>query len=581
MDIVKILEESIKGSLKKMGIRRDDVVIEIPNDSSHGDYSSNIAMQISKELGKNPRETAEEIISGLENTEYVERVEIAGPGFINFYVSDKYLTDVLREIKEGEDKYGEEKTLKGKKIIVEYTDANPFKILHIGHLYDNTIGESLARLLEASGADVKRACYQGDVGLHVAKCLWGLEKILVNDKKSFEELSKESLANRVKYLGDAYMYGYEYYDTKKDSKTIKEIEKLNRYIFSFYLKMPEEDFSELEQCSIKEVYKETRKWCLDYFDTIYKRVGTKFDRLYFESEVGEKGLGIVKENIGKVFEEDDGAVIYRGDPNKGLHTRVFVNQQGIPTYEAKEIGLALLKHEDFEYDESIMVTANEQDGYFKVVLDAFSKIYPDISKNLKHISHGMVKLLGMKKMSSRKGEILSAEWLIDETKKKVLGVMTEKDDELAEKIAVAAIKYAYLKVAVGRDIAFDIDQAISFDGDTGSYLLYVYARCNSILNEVKESGVISESAFENTYTKDLLKQISRYKQVVLNSSQNYSPSTLCQYLFDLGQSFNVFYQNVNVLNSDNREELIPVLEATMQIMKNGLDLLGIKVVEKM
>ena len=581
MDIVRILEKSIKGSLKKMGIRRDDILIEIPSDSSHGDFSSNIAMQISKKLGKNPRETAEEIISGLENTEYIERVEIAGPGFINFYVSDKYLTDVLKEVEKEGEKYGRNNTLDRKKIIIEYTDANPFKVLHIGHLYSNAVGESLSRLLEASGANVKRACYQGDVGLHVAKALWGLENILMNDKKSFEELSKEPLADRVKYLGDAYMYGYEYYDTKKDPKAVKEIEKLNGYIFSFFMKMPGENFSDFERLNTKEIYETTKEWCSDYFNAIYERIGTKFDRLYFESEVGEKGLEIVMANIGEVFEKDQGAVIYRGDPKKGLHTRVFVNKQGIPTYEAKEIGLALLKHEEFKYDESIVITADEQVGYFKVVLDAFSKICPDIAKNIKHMPHGMVKLPGMKKMSSRKGEILSAEWLIDETKKKVFEVMTEKDDELAEKIALAAIKYAYLKVAVGRDIAFDIDQAISFDGDTGSYLLYVYARCNSILNEVKESGVVSESVLENIYTKDLLKQISRYKQAVLNSSQNYSPSTLCQYLFDLGQSFNVFYQNVNVLNSENRKGLIPVLEATMQIMKNGLDLLGIKVVEKM
>ncbi len=196
--------------------------------------------------------------------------------------------------------------------------------------------------------------------------------------------------------------------------------------------------------------------------------------------------------------------------------------------------------------------------------------------------HGMVKLPGMKKMSSRKGGILSAEWLIDETRKRVLAVMKgEKDKGIAEKIAIAAIKYAYLKVSIGRDIAFDFDQVISFDGDTGSYLLYVYARCRSILNEAKIKGVLNENILENVYTKDLVKQISRYNSIVLNSSQNYSPSTLCQYLFDLGQSFSVFYQNVNVLNSKEKEGLISVLEATAQVMRNGLDILGIGVVEKM
>jgi len=581
MDIVKRLEKTVLEALEKMGVKRDDVYIEIPNDTSHGDYSSNIAMQLSKELKKNPREIAEEIVNNLENIEEVEKVEIAGPGFINFHVSNKYLLDVLGDVLEKKDEYGKNNSLNGKKVIVEYTDANPFKVLHIGHLYSNNVGESLSRLLEASGADVKRACYQGDVGLHVAKCLWGLEKILKKDSREFKDLEKDSLEDRAKYLGDAYMYGYEYYDDKKDQNAIEEIEKINRYIFSLFVNMPEEDFSELENSNLKEVYELTRKWSLEYFDRIYDRIGTKFDRNYFESEVGNRGLEIVKDNMGEVFEEDGGAVIYRGDEKKGLHTRVFVSQQGIPTYEAKEIGLSMLKHDEFEYDESIVITADEQTGYFKVVLDAFSKIYPEIAKSMKHMPHGMVKLPGMKKMSSRKGEILSAEWLIDETKKKVLEVMKEKDEDTAEKIAIAAIKYAYLRVAVGRDIAFDLDQAISFDGETGSYLLYVYARCNSILKDAKEEGELSVEILQEPFVQDLVKQVSKYPQVVLDSAKNYSPSTMCQYLFDLGQSFNAFYQNVNVLKSENKKALIPVLEATKQVMKNGLNILGINTVAKM
>jgi len=581
MDVVKKLEENLKKSLLTLGIERE-VLIEIPNDDSHGEYSCNIALQVSKELKKSPREVAEEIVSNLENIEEIEKVEVAGPGFINFYISNIYLLNVLKEVKEKGDEYGKSNILDGKKVVVEYTDANPFKVLHIGHLYSNSVGEALSRLLGTSGADVTRACYQGDVGLHVAKCLWGLEEIFDRDSKSMGELSKENLVEKVKYLGDAYTYGYDYYDTKKDKTAIKEIGRLNRYIFSLVMNVPEEDFSDLEKKNMKEIYEVTKKWSLDYLDTIYKRVGTKFDRLYFEGEVGEKGLEVVLANIGKIFEKDDGAIIYRGDEKKGLHTRVFVNQQGIPTYEAKEIGLALLKHDEFQYDESIVITADEQAGYFNVVLDAFAKIYPDIAKRIKHMPHGMVKLPGMKKMSSRKGGILSAEWLIDETRKRTLAVMKgEKDKGIAEKIAIAAIKYAYLKVSIGRDIAFDFDQVISFDGDTGSYLLYVYARCRSILNEAKIKGVLNENILENVYTKDLVKQISKYNSIVLNSSRNYSPSTLCQYLFDLGQSFSVFYQNVNVLNSENKKALIPVLEATAQVMKNGLDILGIGVVEKM
>ncbi len=390
MDIQEIVKKNIQKALVNMGIEKEDIFVEMPNDTSHGDYATNIAMQLSKELKKSPREIAEDIVKNIEHTAEIEKVEVAGPGFINFYISDKYLVNVLKEVKEKGDEYGKNNSLSGKKIMVEYTDANPFKVLHIGHLYSNTVGESLSRLLEASGADIKRACYQGDVGLHVAKTLWGLEKVLKKQSMKFEDMYDKKLVEKVKILGDAYMYGYDFYDTQKNPKAVEEIEKINRYIFSLFIKMPEEDFSELENSNLKTIYEMTREWSLDYFDLIYKRVGTKFDRLYFESEVGEKGLAIVEKNMGEVFKKDDGAVIYKGDPKKGLHTRVFVNKQGVPTYEAKEMGLALLKHEEFELDESIMVTANEQDGYFKVVLDAFSKIYPDIARELIHISHGTV-----------------------------------------------------------------------------------------------------------------------------------------------------------------------------------------------
>jgi arginyl-tRNA synthetase len=581
MDIVKRLENILVDALEKIGVKRDGIYIEIPNDTSHGDYSSNIAMQLSKELKKNPRDIAEEIVNNLENIEEVEKVEIAGPGFINFHLSNKYLLDVLGDVLEEKDEYGKNNSLEGKRVIVEYTDVNLLKPMHIGHLYSNNVGESLSRLLEASGADVKRACYQSDIGLQVGKTLWGLQEILGRDNKAFEELTKESLMDRVYYLGDAYAYGNDFYSNKKDAAAIKEIERINRYIFSLFVEIPAEEFNEFEEKNLKKTYEIARQWCLDYFDIIYEKVGTEFSRIYSESEIGGKGLEVVLDNVGKVFEKDDGAIIYRGDPKKGLHTRVFVNRQGMPTYEAKEIGLALLKNEESGFDESIMITADEQSGYFKVVLDALSQIYPDLARKMKHMPHGKILSPDGKKMSSRKGGILSAGELIEDTQKKVLEVMKEKDEDTAEKIAIAAIKYAYLRVAVGRDIAFDLDQAISFDGETGSYLLYVYARCNSILKDAKEEGELSEEILQEPFVQDLVKQISKYPQVVLDSTKNYSPSTMCQYLFDLGQTFNAFYQNVNVLNSENKKALIPVLEATKQVMKNGLNILGINTVAKM
>jgi len=589
MDIKKKIEEMIRKALVEMNVEYDIIEVEEPRVSGNGDYSSNIAMRLSSTLKKNPLDIANDIVNKIQGDEDIERIEAVKPGFINFFVSDQHLLKELSRVKNGE--FSNIGGKEGKKIIIEYTDANPFKILHIGHLYTNIVGESFARLSEALGATVKRANYQGDVGLHVAKTLWGLTKIMADEGVSFSDVEQRSLIERVKYLGEAYMLGFKHYDDDKDEQAIKEIDAINYYIFSLFVpQLEKKEAPVYGDIDLKDIYQKGRLWCLDYFETIYNRVGTAFDYYFFESEVGESGLKVVLDNVGSVFKEDDGAIIYEGNKEKGLHTRVFVNKYGIPTYEAKDLGLAIKKGELVEYDESIIITGNEQSGYFKVLLDALSKIREDLAKKTVHMSHGMVKLPGAEKMSSRKGKIIDAQWLLDETKSKVLAVMEKngkgEKQEIAEKIAQAAIKYAFLKVGVGKDVIFDFEKSISFDGDTGPYLLYVYARGNSLLKDSESEGIGNicvGSCLGNPYTKELLGHISKYEGVVLNSGISYSPAILCQYLFDLGQRFNNFYQNVRILDAQDDEKafLLSIVEATMITMKDGLNLLGIQVVEQM
>ena len=589
MDIKKKIEEMIKKALVEMDVGYEIIEVEEPRVSGNGDYSSNIVLRLSSSLKKSPLDIANDIVSKIRGDEDIAKIEAVRPGFINFFVSNQYLLKELSKIKSGE--FSNIGGKEGKKIIIEYTDANPFKILHIGHLYTNIVGESFARLSEALGATVKRANYQGDVGLHVAKTLWGLVKIMAEEGVSFTEVEKRSLIERVKYLGEAYMLGFKYYDDKKDEQAVKEIDAINYYIFSLFIpQLEKKEAPAYDGIDLKDMYQKGRLWCLDYFETIYNRVGTTFDYYFFESEVGEGGLKVVLDNMGSVFKEDDGAIIYEGNKEKGLHTRVFVNKYGIPTYEAKDLGLAVKKGELVDYDESVIITGNEQSGYFKVLLDALSKIRPDLAEKTAHMSHGMVKLPGAEKMSSRKGKIIDAQWLLDETKSKVLAVMEKngkgEKQEIAEKIAQAAIKYAFLKVGVGRDVIFDFEKSISFDGDTGPYLLYVYARGNSLLKDSESEGIGNicvGSCLENPYTKELLGHISKHENAVLNSGISYSPAILCQYLFDLGQKFNNFYQNVRILDAqdDERAFLLSIVEATMLTMKEGLNLLGIQVVEQM
>jgi arginyl-tRNA synthetase len=594
IELKKEVSKNLLEIVKEMGIDVEDVVVEIPSDTQKGDLSTNIAMRISKELKSNPMDIAKDITSKYPKSEDIEKIDVVKPGFINFFFSDTYLLNTLNEILTKKDEYFKLDQKEGERYLIEYTDPNPFKTFHIGHLYTNMVGESFACLTEALGASVKRANYQGDVGLHVAKTMWGLEKMLSEEGINFENLKEKSLEDRVRYLGDAYMLGFKVYDDEKVESVIQEIKDINYYLFSLYIPSLEKRqyFSNMQERNIEKMYREGREWCLEYFERIYQRTGTKFDKYYFESQMGEKGLEIVKENMdgnGKnIFEKSEGSVVYRGDEQKGLHTRVFVNSEGLPTYESKEIALALQKFVDFSFDKSITITANEQSPYFKVVFDALSQLNPEVAKKSLHFSHGMVKLPGAEKMSSRKGKIIEGEWLLNETQNKVKETMRssgswseEEIEEISDKIAIAAIKYSFIKVSVGKDVVFDINKATSFDGDTGPYLLYVYARCRSILKEAQERKGNYEHKELNPYIKGLLRVISKYQGSMLTSSVNYSPTTLCTYLFELGQLFNNFYQNVKVLGSEDEEFLLGVVESTALTMKNGLKSLGIEVVERM
>lgn len=583
-------------ALKKLNLNlpKEGIVIEEPRDTSKGDYSTNIAMRMSSEVKIDPMELAEKIVLSIEEDVDFKKIEFVKPGFINFYVSDSYLLKEIEKYAKLGEQYFKNEINKEKRIAIEFTDANPFKIFHIGHLYTNAVGESISRLQESLGSSVKRITYQGDVGLHVAKTIWGLEEKLKKEGKNFEDIENLDLEKRVEWLGSSYVMGAEVYDYSSNEKAKREIDELNYYIF--FLTSPileKKDFSKFEDAKIKEKYSKGRLWCLEYFETIYSRLGTKFDKYFFESEVGQLGLETVRANLGNLFKEDEGSIIYEGEKEKGLHTRVFVNRYGLPTYEAKEIGLALKKDEFLDVSDSIIITANEQSSYFKVVMDVLSKINPDIANKTKHFSHGVIRLPDAQKMSSRKGGVISGEWLLSETKKRVVDVMKQNEDldaeqvaELSEKIAISAIKYAFLKVTIGNDIVFDFDKAISFDGDTGPYIQYVYARANALLREYQtesSNNICLGACLSNTFVLDLVRRVSKYKGVLLDSALGYSPSQLCQYLFDLGQSFNSFYQNVKLskISDDDRGVLLVIIRAVMNVLDSGLNNLGIPVVEHM
>lgn len=562
------LEILVREALGALGVEAGAIVIERPADMAHGDYATNVALAYAKKAGMAPRVLAGKLAEELlrVGAEEIKNIEIAGPGFINFRLSDAHLKGALAEALEQKEKWGNNEILKGKKVIVEYTDPNPFKEFHIGHLMSNAIGESIARLVEASGAETKRACYQGDVGMHVAHVI--AEQIRNNQAHNMVEYK----VGDVRSSAAAYVAGVAL--AKDDPNFKKFVQEINKKIY---------DRSDEE---VNTLYDAGRNASLDYFETIYKKLGTNFDYKFFESETGVFGKELVEKNIGKVFEKGEGgAIVYKGDESKGLHTRVFVNSEGLQTYEAKELGLAKIKYDTYPYDSSIVITGNEVNTYFKVLLAAMAEIFPELAAKTVHISHGMLRL-PTGKMSSRTGDVITAEGLIEEVKTRVQekfkeGLFTpDEKEKVAEQVAIGAIKYSILRQASGKDIIFDMEQSLSFEGDSGPYLQYTHARTCSLLAKA-EGKTIDAMKFEGEIGT-LHKYLLQFPEVVFRASEEREPHHVTTYLVELAHAFNAYYANTPVLDGSADEPYkLALVQAVSQTLKKGLELLGMPTPERM
>ncbi len=565
------IKNLIKDALDKLGVEEVDFIIEHPDDLKNGDFSSNAAMVCAKNAKANPNELAEKIKLEVEKNlpEEIKKVE-AVAGFLNFYLSRKYFKNSIEEILNKGKEYGKNELLSGKKIMVEYTDPNPFKPFHIGHLMTNAIGESIARILEHSGAEVARANYQGDIGLHVAKAIYGL---LDNEKL---QSKAGSISLQASNIGRAYMRGAELYET--DEKAKKEIDEINKKLYA------------RDDEKINEIYKWGFDVTMEAFEDIYKILGTKFDFYFLESAMADIGKEIVEVNKDKVFEESDGAVIFKAEKHDPkLHTRVFVTSQGLPTYEAKELGLAVEKFRtEPKMDLSITITANEQADYMKVVGKALSLIHPEFENKMKHITHGMMRFVGGK-MSSRKGNVITGESLMNDVQDMVLEKMTDRDfqpeeqEKIANEVGVAAIKYSILKQSTGGDIIYDFEKSISFEGDSGPYLQYAYTRANSVLEKAQKENILPD--FENVTEEifELEKLLYKFPKIVARSAFEYEPHHIANYLIEIARSFNSFYGNTVIVNKDdqNSSYKVALTYAFSFVMKTGLHLLGIEAPRKM
>lgn len=561
-EITQIVQETVKQ------LFNIDQVIKLSRpDSQFGDFATNIAMQIAKSAGKNPREIAEQLVEQLRQTSQFSEVSVAGPGFINLRIKDDDLTAELKKIVENPSEYGKSQLYHGKVIVTEYSDPNPFKVLHVGHFYTSVIGDAISNLIEYAGGEVHRVNFGGDVGLHVAKTMWAIvRKIGGENPEKLVEIDD----NRSDWMANCYVEGTRAYEDDDQAKS--EIIALNKKVYQFHINNDHES-------PLAQIYWTCRDWSYDYFNAFYQRIGTTFEKYYPESENAQLGLDtVIEQKKAGVYKDSDGAVVFVGEPY-GLHTRVFINKEGLPTYEAKDVGLSIKKWDDYHFDESIIITGNDVIEYMKVVLKSIEQFRPDLAFRTRHIAHGNVKLAGNAKMSSRKGNFLRAVDVINMAADENESAQGNRDDAPV----IGAIKYAFLKFRIGADSIFEPKESVSLQGNSGPYLQYALARAISVTkklaSDTTEIGVNSYGY--SKYERDLIIKLAEYPEVIEQATAELVPHHICTYLYELAQTFNRFYENSKVVG-DEREQIRSCMVTTyVTILRRGLTILGIPTPDRM
>lgn len=537
-----------------------DVVLTRP-EPKFGDFATNVALQLAKPLGKNPREIAEAIVAKLSDHEDIREVSVAGPGFINLRLSD---AAAIRGI------YARPKTpYAGQNIVFEYSCPNAFKELHTGHLYQTVYGDIVSRLLLVGGAQLTRTSFGGDVGLHVAKCLWGMRQELGGERPDqLAEISDDAM-ERARWISQCYVRGAKSYEDDETAK--QDIDELNKTIYGYH------DSGDRDS-PLAQVYWTTRQWSFEYFDAFYDLIQVEKLHYYPESETAPVGLKVVREQLaaGKLT-ESDGAVVYQGDESKHLHTRVFITSKGLPTYETKDIGVIWMEKDQYNFDHRYLLTGNDQREYMRVVFAAAEDFRPELIGTMTHMMNGTVRFGDGSKMSSRLGNVSRAIDVVDVVRQKVDELVA--DPSHRGDVTLGAVKYAFAKYRLGGDINFDLEETVSLHGNSGPYLQYAHARARSVLAKSSAQFVMPSQLYDED--RALVRKLGEYHEIIDLAVRELAPHHICNYLFELAQEFNRYYEKNQVIGSDIEAHRLSLVALYADILKAGLAILGIDAPDKM
>ncbi len=562
-----------------------DFEIEIPPEPKMGDLSIS-CFKIAKYLGRpsagpgGVNKIAAQIKSywSPELKQIAEKAENVGP-YLNFFLNKQaWFKTVCREILKEKDKFGNVNFGKGRKVLIEYSAPNTNKPQHLGHLRNDFLGRALSNLFSAAGFKVTRINLINDRGIHICKSML-----------AYQKWGEEKTPETENTKGDHFVGKYYVLFEQKAKKNPGLLDKAQKLV---------EKWEEGDAQTIA-LWQKMNKWAIDGINQTYKKIGVDFDYTYYESDIYNSGKKIILKALkkGLCYKREDGAIEI--DLAKdGLDKKVLLRANGTGVYITQDIGLAKLKHKQFKPNKSIYVVASEQDYYFRALFKILESFGFDWVRNCHHLSYGMV-FLPEGKMKSREGKVIDADDIISEMEQLAKGEILKRTPNLspieiskrAEVIALAALKFFFLKFTPGQDVHFDPQASLSFEGDTGPYIQYTYARIQSIFKKSGLTGGLSDKVnykvLGNEEEIKLLKLLFIYPDILrrsVNLEKNiYNPTYLCQYLLKIAQTFNEFYHRHPVLKaeSDLKNARLVLISSVAEVIKKGLSLLGIDVLIEM
>ena len=586
-----LLENTKKAIAEHYGQQIENIEIQLTRKEFEGDYTI-VLFPLLKFIKAKPEQIGE--VLGAYLTEHLAEVTAYNvvKGFLNLTIADSYFLSFFGEIA-AQERYGTTPiTAESPAMIVEYSSPNTNKPLHLGHIRNNLLGFSMAKILEATGKRVYKTQIINDRGIHICKSMIAWQLFGKGETPESTELKGDKLVGKYYVLFDK-AYKEEIAQLIAEGKS-KEVAEREAPIFVKAQEMLR--LWEQGDAATLALWKQMNQWVYDGFEVTYRNLGVSFDRNYYESETYLLGKDIVQRGLeqGVFYRKEDGSV-WIDLTADGLDEKLVLRSDGTSVYITQDLGTATKRiEEDFPKVEGMIYTVgNEQDYHFKVLFLILQKLGFAWAKNLYHLSYGMVELPNGK-MKSREGTVVDADDLMEEMVQvaeelsqelgKLDGYTQQQKQQLYRVIGLGALKYYILKVDPKKKIAFNPQESIDFQGNTGPFIQYTYARIQSILRKAGKLPTLPTSGDLHPKERELIKQLSLFASVVQQAADTYSPALIANYVYELVKEFNSFYQNVSILGEEDpvkRSLRIHLSRKVGEVIAIGFDLLGIEVPERM